>query len=865
LFVGQTIDITYAQDIVLTINSQTPVFSSGKVTLTTSTSHGYNVGDSVTISGLTPTGYNGTYTITDKTDTSFSYTNATTGDITAGTVFRNLGFTKTTITAIDSSTNSFTVNATATGNAVSLVFSATTTDTTVWISSAQEYANYFSKVPFGGKIYPTGFVRIYAEPKYDSDGITYTVGDVAKHGRAQFGTTITSHSAALNSNWVVGNIKNILMESTFIFNDPYLATNVTYQRATSSGSPERTITVTESTSNIKVGWYVTGTNIPTGTKIATIESDTVFTVDKTLTSPGISAANIKISSQTDITAVTTSGKAGDNNANAGSRATISSVIRDKFSSTFLTETSLKTATSSADGSIRSSALTLKGNDLVGLKDKPLNYVSYILKTLDKDYNHYGTRARIIGQQSIDGRYQTPSGSLAITTKSGKTFSGSSGGLCFRVDQTNNLNIGYYFEIAALNENSVTLSSGETVSVNNIYFYKITKKSGSSDTDAAIPILLWSGLANINVDSGDFVSTQRLAKQTATSSYDLAIETTTVNSTEEIFSLYINDVCIAKVSDKSRITPTTANNSIGIFVRGTSKLMFENIYALGLKNSNSSTTTTTPLSTIDTSQLFANGRYSKYGISSSISNTFLRGLSSSSTPDSDLYVDEFGTIMREAAYLNVRYDKAYPAIYAKIAPTYNDFQSYAIAGFNANPYAAEFLVINVTDSAISLDEQSSNYLRIYGIAPTQQSSHDLTVDEYFSRNSDFSNPQLNDSGTLISPSDSLKKYSNIQNSRITYGKKDFTISGPYIQSESTAKKLMDWMVTKNMSKQSRRSVGVEIFANPMIQLGDIVTIDYSDSNSINQISYANARFVVYNIEYKRDFNGPSMTIYLSEVT
>ena len=510
--------------------------------------------------------------------------------------------------------------------------------------------------------------------------------------------------------------------------------------------------------------------------------------------------------------------------------------------------------------------------MVGQKSQPLDYVSYILKDFGTDntnksktFNHYGTRARIFGQQSIDGRYQTPSGAQPITTKSGKTFSGASGGLCFRVDQTTNLNVGYYFEIAALSENSVTLSSGENVSVNNVYFYKVVKRTGSNDTDKAIPILLWSGLANINIDSGDFVSTQRLAKQSNTTSYDLAVETRKINDSEEIFYLYINDICIAKVTDKNRINTTTANNTVGVFVRGTSKLMFENIYAIGLKSTGTSINPVTPLSTIDTTQLFASGQYSKYGISSLVSNTYLRGISSSSTPEADLYMDEFGTIMREAAYLNIRYDKAYPAILAKIAPTYNDFQSYAVAGFNANAYTAEFLVINVTDSAISLDEQSSNYLRIYGIAPTQQSSHDLTVDEYFSKNSDFSNPQLNDSGTLISPSATLKKYANIQNSRITYGKKDFTISGPYIQNESSAKKLMEWMVNKNMSKQSRRSVGVEIFANPMIQLGDIAEINYVDLNNVNQISYTGARFVVYNIEYKRDSNGPSMTIYLSEVT
>jgi len=73
----------------------------------------------------------------------------------------------------------------------------------VWISSNQEYQDYMSKLTFNGKIYPTGLVRIYAEPKYEViNGITVMKnGDVARHGRGQFGTNIVSHDAGLNTYW----------------------------------------------------------------------------------------------------------------------------------------------------------------------------------------------------------------------------------------------------------------------------------------------------------------------------------------------------------------------------------------------------------------------------------------------------------------------------------------------------------------------------------------------------------------------------------------------------------------------------------------------------------------------------------------
>jgi hypothetical protein len=62
---------------------------------------------------------------------------------------------------------------------------------------------------------------------------------------------------------------------------------------------------------------------------------------------------------------------------------------------------------------------------------------------------------------------------------------------------------------------------------------------------------------------------------------------------------------------------------------------------------------------------------------------------------------------------------------------------------------------------------------------------------------------------------------------------------------------------------RKSVGVKMFANPMVQLGDIVKIDYV-ADGVNQVASSDDRFVVYNIEYSKDASGPDMTIYLSEV-
>ncbi len=216
-------------------------------------------------------------------------------------------------------------------------------------------------------------------------------------------------------------------------------------------------------------------------------------------------------------------------------------------------------------------------------------------------------------------------------------------------------------------------------------------------------------------------------------------------------------------------------------------------------------------------------------------------------------------MREAATFNIKYDKAYPALYAKLSPTFNRIKGYTVSGFRAGSYGAEFMIFNATDTALSLDETTGNYLRIQGVTFTQQSNNELTVDDYFTKNSSLSDPVIDGSDVVISPFKVKKDYEDIKLSRMTYGKKDFSISTSYIQTQDDANNLMKWLMSK-ISKP-RKAVGVKIFNNPTIQLGDIVSIKYTDNN-IEKIE--NTRYVVYYMEYSKDVGGPEMTVYLSEV-
>jgi hypothetical protein len=75
-------------------------------------------------------------------------------------------------------------------------------------------------------------------------------------------------------------------------------------------------------------------------------------------------------------------------------------------------------------------------------------------------------------------------------------------------------------------------------------------------------------------------------------------------------------------------------------------------------------------------------------------------------------------------------------------------------------------------------------------------------------------------------------------------------------------MLGWIINKVMIP--KKSIGINLFSIPTLQLGDIVTVDYKDSSGLNLVTSDLSRFVIYNIEYARSVSGPSMTVYLSEV-
>jgi hypothetical protein len=748
-----------------------------------------------------------------------------------------------------------------------------TQDNNVWISSLREYQYYFSKLPFNGKIYPTGLVRIYSEPAYEViDEITRLKnGEVRKHGRGQFGTQVVSHPAGINRYWSDNeNVRGCDMAFKALLSEikPVEIKDVKSEGTFSDG----VLSVPEKNkSSILIGQVVTRVrgsgavitakkNQTTSTLVTsfgeTIDGRFFFTVTPAPTK-ALNGGDSTIYKFDINVKETESGPAGVNNTLA-QKSTRNGIIKNFLSNSYITENETNRLYSTQSGTLQSSALVMNGPSFEAAGD-PVNFVSYVYKKLDTRFKHFGARMRIVGKiENSLNRQQTPIGTTPYytlpTSEPGQniTIGGASGGISFLLNpETNN---GYYFEIAALTEGNIE-NYFENGFAGNVFFYKVKKQKNGI---TGIPVKLWSGVANIIVDSGQFTGQSRLSSEQDPTVYDLGVDYED-RGTERIFYLYINNNRIATVIDKDPL-PDINNNNMALFVRGSSRAMFENIYAI-TNNFSQNTSSIIEGSTFDDDEISVNEAFRKYALSGILQSTYLSGISPGEPPKYNIYFDEFGTIMREAAYFNVKYDKAYPALYAKMAPTFNKIKGYTVAGFKAGSYGAEFLIFNATDTVLNLDETSGNYLRIQGITFTQSSSQELTVDDFFKNLSNFSDPQYTETGDIRSPLKYDQDFLNIKASRTSYGKNEFTLDTPYIQTEDEANNMMEWMISKVM--RPRQSVGLKIFANPMIQLGDIVSISYKDNTGSTIIS-ADNRFVVYSIEYNRSLSGPEMLIYLSEV-
>ncbi len=192
-------------------------------------------------------------------------------------------------------------------------------------------------------------------------------------------------------------------------------------------------------------------------------------------------------------------------------------------------------------------------------------------------------------------------------------------------------------------------------------------------------------------------------------------------------------------------------------------MFENVYALTenySENPNANISGEPIANVFGGENITINNSMRKYALSGTLQQTYLSGISAAAPNKFKMYFDEFGTIMRECAYFNVRFDNAYPALFSKIIKLPDRTKDYVVSGYTSTAYGAEFLIFNATDSLLDLGTTDYNFLNINGVAFTQDGGGQLTVDDYFKKRSSFSDPELVGNSLVYSPTFEKQQYDKI---------------------------------------------------------------------------------------------------------
>ena len=233
----------------------------------------------------------------------------------------------------------------------------------------------------------------------------------------------------------------------------------------------------------------------------------------------------------------------------------------------------------------------------------------------------------------------------------------------------------------------------------------------------------------------------------------------------------------KISATDNTTPLSPTSNIGMLsLRGDA--MFDYVYGMDIKKEAYDGTTGFNIYT---------GKYTDETLKFIFGNILFdtTGLGSM-----DSAVEDFGPVAREIRYTTMRYNTR-PAYPLKPSLGINDFVK--ILGYRMSPFGAQVYVLNNSGTYVSLaDGQDATYF----IA-----------------------------GKTLSISSQLE-YTNYTTNLYTT-EEPIIFESVWLQTEGDVKNLADWIKTQWSKKQV--TCEVNIFANPLITVGDIVVVDYASND------------------------------------
>ena len=322
-----------------------------------------------------------------------------------------------------------------------------------------------------------------------------------------------------------------------------------------------------------------------------------------------------------------------------------------------------------------------------------------------------------------------------------------------------------------------------------YYIKLETTSNQTESGSDRPLSIFkikNGVVTPLKDSQEAGANKSLAYLAQGVSYKVDIRIRIENSVV-VIDAFINNFRVSAVDSTDTISPT-ANVALFSNVNST---FFDYVYSI-------------PLSEQQYKDGIIGSQYS--GRFGSTTLDFLYGDKLSSGVNNigvaGGVIDEFGTVARELLKINIKYD-ARPAF--PIIPSLGLNQFVELIGYRINSFGAEVYVLNNAGTFIPLDDSRFASFSVIGntlVQPGQNEYLDKTINE-------FTVPE------------------------------QVTFESTWIQRQEDAKSLSEWIKLQWSKKQS--VCELEIFSNPLISVGDIVTINYP-SNGLD----GTQKFIVSNI-------------------
>jgi len=300
----------------------------------------------------------------------------------------------------------------------------------------------------------------------------------------------------------------------------------------------------------------------------------------------------------------------------------------------------------------------------------------------------------------------------------------------------------------------------------------TSNLADSGSDKALGIFKVKNGIKTSLTDSQQDKAKTLAFLTGSTSYKVDVRVK-YDSTNQVvvIDVFINNFKIT-AADSNDILARTSNLAIYSNVGST---FFDYVYAV-------------PLNQTQYEQGILQDQY--YGRFGSTALKFLYGDKLTSSFDSGGVpggaVDEFGTVARELKKINVKYDSrpAFP-----VFPSVGLSQYVEVLGSRLTSFGAEVYVVNNAGTFVPLDDSQFASFSIIGNTIVQSGQNeylDKTINE-------FTSPE------------------------------QATFESTWIQREEDAKNLSDWI--KNQWSKKQSVCELEIFSNPLISVGDLVTINY----------------------------------------